>query len=278
MVYDSIRGVCVLFGGATNYSFPLGDTWEWDGQAWALVANTGPVSRWSHGMAFDETRGVTVVFGGTHDNSVNLDDTWEWNGQAWTQRQVPGPGARRDCRMTFDSSRGLVVLFGGGFSRDTWEWNGQLWQLRLTLEPLPPPSGASVFVYDTRRRRSVLLGQYPGSGVSSSSWWERDGNEWSEQSTATGLWGEGNAMAYDIHRDVMVLLRSTASARVQTIEYSLSPGCPLDLNEDGLIDIDDLLLLIGAWGPCSDGDCPADLTHDGVVNIDDLLILLGGWD
>jgi hypothetical protein len=54
------------------------------------------------------------------------------------------------------------------------------------------------------------------------------------------------------------------------------PGqCPGDLNGDATVDVSDLLILLGSWGPCS--GCPADLNFDGVVDVSDLLILLGSW-
>jgi len=51
--------------------------------------------------------------------------------------------------------------------------------------------------------------------------------------------------------------------------------CPGDLNDDGVVNVSDLLILLGAWGDCS--GCDADLNGDGVVNVSDLLILLGAW-
>jgi hypothetical protein len=50
-----------------------------------------------------------------------------------------------------------------------------------------------------------------------------------------------------------------------------------DLNGDGVVDVFDLLMLLGAWGPCPSGDCPADLNGDGGIDVFDLLILLGNW-
>jgi T5SS/PEP-CTERM-associated repeat protein len=51
-----------------------------------------------------------------------------------------------------------------------------------------------------------------------------------------------------------------------------------DLNGDGVVNVSDLLLLLGAWGTCpSSGSCPADLNNDGVVNVSDLLLLLANW-
>jgi hypothetical protein len=53
---------------------------------------------------------------------------------------------------------------------------------------------------------------------------------------------------------------------------------PGDLNNDGVVDGADLLILLAAWGPCEDDKkCPADLDGDGVVDGADLLILLSNW-
>jgi hypothetical protein len=54
------------------------------------------------------------------------------------------------------------------------------------------------------------------------------------------------------------------------------PDCLGDLNGDGVVDVSDLLALLGDWGPCS-GACPGDLNSDGVVDVSDLLLLLGAW-
>jgi hypothetical protein len=50
---------------------------------------------------------------------------------------------------------------------------------------------------------------------------------------------------------------------------------PQDLNGNGIIDVGDLLLLLGDWGFC--GVCPADFDHNGTVDVADLLSLLGVW-
>jgi len=52
-------------------------------------------------------------------------------------------------------------------------------------------------------------------------------------------------------------------------------GPPADLNGDGVVNMDDLLILFGSWGKC-DG-CAADLDGDGRVNVSDLMILLTSW-
>jgi len=51
--------------------------------------------------------------------------------------------------------------------------------------------------------------------------------------------------------------------------------CTGDLNGDNVVNVSDLLILLGAWGSCP--SCAADLNGDNVVNVSDLLILLGAW-
>lgn len=52
--------------------------------------------------------------------------------------------------------------------------------------------------------------------------------------------------------------------------------CIGDSNLDGVVDILDLLKLIGYWGPCS-GCTDVDLNGDGTVDVIDLLFLIGVW-
>ena len=50
---------------------------------------------------------------------------------------------------------------------------------------------------------------------------------------------------------------------------------PADLNCDGSVNFNDLLILLGSWGPC-DG-CAADINDSGVVDFADIITLLGSW-
>ena len=48
-----------------------------------------------------------------------------------------------------------------------------------------------------------------------------------------------------------------------------------DVNLDGIVDVNDLLMVIGAFGPC-DG-CPEDIDGDGMTGATDILIILANW-
>lgn len=48
-----------------------------------------------------------------------------------------------------------------------------------------------------------------------------------------------------------------------------------DINNDNIINVLDIVQLLGAWGPCS--GCVEDFNGDGVVNVNDLRIILSLW-
>jgi len=52
-------------------------------------------------------------------------------------------------------------------------------------------------------------------------------------------------------------------------------SCLGDVNNDGVVNVSDLLILLSEWGTCD--DCISDLNEDGQVNVSDLLLLLGQW-
>src|SRR5580765_6601415 len=176
-------------------------------------------------VAFDSRRQVAVFFGG--DNPLtsvfSTSETWEWNGSVWTMRNSGQAPARKDGAMAYDSDRAVCVMFGGGTNvfinetpfNDTWEWNGSVWTLRqgndVSATTQPPPMEKPMLVYDSLRRRTVLLGssQHIGSEVKPvTRTWEWDGNRWSVQSNPPPPLID-SAMAFDPVRRVTVLFGGT---------------------------------------------------------------------
>jgi hypothetical protein len=190
----------VLFGGLDNATNTfLGDTWEWDGNAWMRSPASGPTARSDHAMA--TLHGKVVLFGGgvvSAQGATVLSghplqaDTWEWDGVTWTQRLVPGPSARAGHAMA--TLNGKIVLFGGGVPGmqgvpgatvpdeslsppETWEWDGNAWALRATSGP-PPRMYHTMTTIDGK---VVLYGGTTSGGVESGDVWEWDGNAWMQR-------------------------------------------------------------------------------------------------
>jgi len=74
----------------------------------------------------------------------------------------------------------------------------------------------------------------------------------------------------------------TAWAQRDDLEYLamtnpvwLQPSLPGDVDGSGGVDVNDMLAILGLWGPCQ--GCPADTNGDGVVDVNDVLVLLGNW-
>ena len=52
--------------------------------------------------------------------------------------------------------------------------------------------------------------------------------------------------------------------------------CSGDVNDDLRVNVDDLLSVLGAWGPCGN-TCPGDVDQSGHVDVIDLLGVIGAW-
>lgn len=115
LVFDSRRGVVVLFGGIA-FGVRFTDTWEWNGSTWALRSSNGPLIPEGFQMAFDSVRGVSIV--------LSPQAIWEWDGTTWTDTKE-SPRLVTNPAFAFDSIRGEAVVFGGQIdtnmsSNETW--------------------------------------------------------------------------------------------------------------------------------------------------------------
>lgn len=119
--------------------------------------------------------------------------------------------------------------------------------------------------------------------------------EWSTASFATNpnanalRWGTLYNFRFDADappRAVMAsmdLFRLGGKSEPAFVAFSTcGPAKAGDLNGDGVVNVSDLLGVIGAWGPCPPppASCPADFAPgggDGVVNVTDLLFVISNW-
>src|SRR5438105_909887 len=204
MAYDRNRSRIVLFGGAFAPG-ASGETWEWDGQNWTQVAETGPPARLQHAMAFDSSKNVVTLFGGNLPKvQTTLNDTWEWDGQNWTQQEDTGP-ARCGHGMAYDDVRKRLVLFGGTDENgsqygDTWEWDRTTWTQRSDFGP-PACSGARLVFTG---RGCALFGGTHGNAFQRQTWtW--DGTYWTARQDMGPTARNDHATAFDSVRQRVVL-------------------------------------------------------------------------
>ena len=207
LVYDTARGVSILYGG-NSLTGPLGDTWEYDG-AWKSLCDScagAPGARGGAGMAFAAGRGVAVVFGGYRSPGA-LCETWEWNGAtaSWRLASDPactdtdGPSARRLSHAMADLGND-VVMFGGtvqtgsAFTRSNalFRWDGTTWNALCDADcqsqsgglPVPRSSTALVHVQQGAQDVLFLFGGSSDAGPLNDSWqFDLATSRWSELCT-----------------------------------------------------------------------------------------------
>ncbi len=244
LVFDHHRDRLVLYGGLSPAVEDLADTWEWDGQAWELVARPptpGPAPRVDHALASDADRRRVVLFGGQEKPPEALADTWEWDGLAWAAKTPPvgspNPPPRIQHSMVYDEARSVILLFGGidrarsgppsdQVFGDTWTWDGAEWR-EVTPDAGDSPGArrGHGLAYDSTRELGVLFGGDPGGlGGPLADTWEWDGEVWAQVTPPAGEPSPsprvGHAMAYDPGRRRVVLFGGgTGSSDTSTWEW-----------------------------------------------------------
>ena len=77
-----------------------------------------------------------------------------------------------------------------------------------------------------------------------------------------------------------VTVQITEGTIIANLEISIVENpCYEDVDGNGVVNVSDLLALIGNWGTCPDctGEIPGDVNFDDVVNVTDLLLIVGAW-
>lgn len=220
MVYDSARGVSVLFGGGDNNGFLAPITWEWNGTTWNPRFTTHrPPSRIWFGMTYDSARHMTVLFGGdgadAGGNHLLLNDTWEYDGSDWRQvATARSPSGRYGLGLAYDSGRGKTVMFGGhddttGRLNDTWEYDGNDWTQVVIANP-PAVRFLHSMAYVSALGKTVVFGgDYFVPGVTlgpNNETWLYDGASWQQLITANSPSPRSMAsVAYDSAHTSLIL-------------------------------------------------------------------------
>lgn len=88
--------------------------------------------------------------------------------------------------------------------------------------------------------------------------------------------GDNNYPDWILKENALVKL-GVASPASLVLSVVIEPpsGVAGDITGDGVVDVEDLLATLEAFGRCP--CCPADLNDSGTVDVDDLLAVIGGW-
>ncbi len=73
---------------------------------------------------------------------------------------------------------------------------------------------------------------------------------------------------------------TSSDSNANGIPDECEPHCASDITHNNIVNVDDLLAVINAWGPCAGvcpPNCPPDITHNCIVNVDDLLAVINAW-
>ncbi|MCC6784527.1 MAG: hypothetical protein IT457_16910 [Planctomycetes bacterium] len=117
LAYDPLRGRTLLFGGQGRLGAgPLGDTWEWDGNAWFSVDSLpSPAPRLYARYAYDPLRAEVLLFGGNLTvGPIESDETWV-HGVGPTFRSFGG-GCAGGAGFATLSAHGAVPRLGQSFT------------------------------------------------------------------------------------------------------------------------------------------------------------------
>ena len=201
-VFDSARGIVLVFSGRKGTAKYWEDLWEWNGSSWKEVQSGGekPPGRDFFCFCYDESRARAIIFGGNRPG-LSSNDTWKFDGTKWKKITVAGPIAYLPI-MVYDSGRlKSVLLF---FSSDSspgsklviksWTWDG------VVRERIPasfPFSLSSYYLYDYKigaydaaRNQIILFGPLKWTLLFK-------GTKWSKWKTGWQFPGSIDSMAYD---------------------------------------------------------------------------------
>jgi hypothetical protein len=271
---------------------------RWDGASWhPFFAGdwpgvNGPV------YALAEYEGDLVLGGWfNHAGGQPMNNITRWNGSEWLpftaggQTGVSGGSSTVFALAVYNGdliAAGSFLSAGGTTVTNIARWNGASWR-PLTVGG---QTGVNATVRCARVYNNELIvgGDFNQAGGQPALFITRwNGVAWLPflSSGPSGVGGNFPTRVDGLteYNDRLVAVGSFVTAGGEAArrvaEWTcVADGCaPADLNCDGSVDVFDLLILLGAWGPCpgTAGDCPADLNGDGAVDVFDLLVLLGAW-
>ncbi len=273
---DAISSDDIWAGGIwpspAGYGFPA-FMLHWDGSDWTV--HETPDAAYS-----EQIRGVKAIASdnvwavGGSGNSWATSYVIHWDGDSWRQVDAPSPYFWNFLHDIDAVAPDDIWIAGQKWDVDIsyspfmLHWDGSDW-----TEVESPGGGQSIVALASDNVWSADVWTTGGSLA------HFDGNEWTvqatvggpPQSTLLGLAGIGEC-------DVWGVGRQPGGHDFLPLAQRLEPVLTGDVTGDGEVNVQDLLALLAAWGPCEAGrPCHADFDGDGFVSFNDLIQLLSAW-
>jgi len=156
-------------------------------------------------------------------------------------------------------SRGGAITIGGNLSPSDWDYDRLVIELGENDDYLDPAIDAAGAIGDFEPEVILDDGYEPQAG----------------DTFAIAHADEGIGAFSFILPELPEDLQWQVIQDEHDVSLAVVPTLTGDINGDGVVNTEDLLLLLAAWGDCP--GCPEDLDGDGVVNTTDLLTLLANW-
>jgi hypothetical protein len=283
-------------GSAYIYRFD-GSSWQEEAK---LLASDG---------ASDDTFGSSVaisgnlaLIGAAHDNDNGAQSGsayfYRFDGSAWQEepKLLASDGASFDYFGNSVAIDGNLALVGAYNDDDNgtnsgsayiYRFDGSSWQEEAKLLASDGASGdifgSSVAIDGNLALIGALYDSDNGTNSGSAYIYRFDGSAWQEEPKLLPSDGAidnyfGSSVAIDGNRALIGANLDDGNTLFSgsAYIYETGPLCPIfdgDLNGDGVVNILDLLLLIGNWLGSGIGD----INGDGVVDIADILLLIANW-
>lgn len=300
-VYDDGSGPSLYAGGTFTSAAgqPAARIAQWDGESWSplLGGVSGSATPRVDALAvFDDNsgNGPALYVGGTFTtaNGQIVNRIARWDGTAFSSLSGGLSGAARAFHVMQDGTDEVLIVAGSfSFTQSGLEvnfitqWDGSDWSaLGLGFNN----SSRAVTSYEEGDGLRLFVGGqfFLADGEFAQSIARWNGTEW----TPLGLGMNDTVWSLATYDDgtgeALYVGGSFTTADGQPTAYLArwrgcidpDPGDPADLNDDGAVNVLDLLVLLSNWGDCGGGsDCAADLNEDETVNVLDLLVLLSAW-
>ena len=284
-------------GAGSAYVFACDGT-QWVQQA-KLVADDGALyDFFGNAVAVD---GETVVIGAPFDDDFGVQSgsayVFTRSGDDWVQQAKLVPSDPEDhdwfgCSVAISGDTIVVGAHGdddnGSNSGSAYVFVcvGEAWTQQAKLLP-DDGHGLDIFGWSADVSGDIAVIGSPqdsqGHFKSGSAYvWIRVGETWTQQAKfVSDDVDEADSFAESVALEQNRLVVGTpddddnGSSSGSAYVFDLGSACPADVTGDGVVNTEDLLAVLAAWGPCE--GCPEDIDADGVVDTADLLFLLGAW-